>query len=269
MNLKLIETAGASGYAWMIRNDGELFRMKQHIYGSLISFEETLAAAEWLYGATAKESTKNIIIEFIASWVRFVLHQESCIAETLYREIETRPYKFLTVEFVQSIADKLEGAQPSDDTDALNQIIVAELNQEFLRARYGGMYNSRPGSREMVFRVSSVGFNWFNIIYQFVYEHQHSIDSITIVKDEESLGVDTVYTHRGVKLDHTPIDDFILLPGNPVIESIKQHFTQKKPSAKLAQGQSILNSYPVSNYGRLVDRYMIDQYNYAHHTAEI
>lgn len=269
MKLKLLETTEALGYAWMIRNDGKLFRMRQHIYGSLISFEETLAAAEWLYAATAKEATKSAIIEFIASWAHFVLHQESHIAEALYKEIKTRPYKFLTAEFVQSIADKLEAAQPSDDTDTLNQIVVAELNQEFLRARYGGMYNSRSGSREMIFRVSSVDFNWFDIIYQFVYEHQHSIESITIVKDEESLGVDTVYTHKGVKLDHIPVDDFMLLPGNPVIESVKHQSAQNKPSTKLAQGQSILGSYPVSNYGRLIDRYLIDQYNYAHHTAEM
>lgn len=256
-------------YAWMIRNDGKLFRMKQHIYGSLTSFEETLAAAEWLYGATAKKSVQDIIIEFIASWVRVVLNQQSHLVEALYKEIDQRPYRFLTVDFVQSIADSLESAQPSSDVEALNQLVVAELNQEFLRARYGGMYNSRPGSREMIFRVSSVGFNWFDLIWTFVYNNKDFIDSVTVVKDEESLGTDAFYTHRGIKLDHLPLNDFIALPGNPVIESMEQSPPQKRSALNLAQGQGVLDSYPATNYGRLVNRYMIDQYYYAHHVMEI
>lgn len=208
----------AAENAYMIRNDGKSFRMLQHIYGNKEEIEETLMAAEWLYDATNRPKTKELILELVSSWGHS-LNPKNDIIDNILHAIDDRRYKFLSKEFVKRIESQIRDTIPLDDVDALNVRVVDELNQEFLRARFGGMYNTQAGSREMVFRVSSVYFNWFNIIFNFVYEHKHMISSVTVVKDEESTGFDDVYDHNGKEMYRMPIDDFIMLPGNPVVES--------------------------------------------------
>ena len=96
------------------------------------------------------------------------------------------------------------------------------LNQEFLRARYGGMYDTSAGDRAMYFRISSTGFDWFPIIWAFVYDNRRQIDSVTVVKDPEATGVDNRYlVHGGTKIDRVPTEEFINLSGRPVFDSPK------------------------------------------------
>lgn len=76
-----------------------------------------------------------------------------------------------------------------------------------MRVRYGGMFNSSATSKELVFRISSVGFNWFNIIYVFVADHKREVQSVTIVKDEEATGYENYfYKYKGEVYDRMPID---------------------------------------------------------------
>lgn len=75
------------------------------------------------------------------------------------------------------------------DFQYFNTLLKTELNQEFLRARYGGMYDTDPESKEMVFRISSIGFNWYGMIADFVKKSPFPIETITIVRDRESTGV--------------------------------------------------------------------------------
>ncbi len=210
----------ATENAYMIRNDGKSFQMLQHIYGNKEEIEETLQAAEWLYDTTNKPTTQSTILEFISSWGHS-LNPEHDVIDNIIEAIDSRPYRFLSKEFILRIESYIRNTPPLDDVDALNIRVVDELNQEFLRARFGGMYNTQAGSREMVFRVSSVYFNWFNIIFKFVYERKHMISSVTVVKDEESTGFDDVYSHKGKEMYRMPVDDFIMLPGNPVVESFQ------------------------------------------------
>lgn len=245
--------------AWMIRNDGKPFRMLQHVYGSKEEVEETLAAAEWLYDATNSQKTKTSIVDLISSW-GYSLNPDGDIVETIHSAIDIRPYKFLTHEFIDKIANHIRDGAIQEDVMALNDHVVDELNQEFLRARYGGMYNSTVGNKEMVFRVSSVHFNWFNIIFSFVYDRKNSISSVTIVKDEEATGFDDVYSHRGHKMYQMPVSEFIELPGNPVVESLNESLTVKD---KLSQGQSILESAGTNmNLRRLNERWFREKYNF-------
>lgn len=53
---------------------------------------------------------------------------------------------------------------------------VKKLNQKFLRVRYGGMYYTNTISKEMIFHISSIGFNWYNIIYKFVKNALYQIE---------------------------------------------------------------------------------------------
>jgi len=77
---------------------------------------------------------------------------------------------------------------PIDGTD-----LVDTLNQRFLRARYGGRYDTAPGCRDMYFRISSVGFDWFPIIRDFVKNYVDPIETVTVVRDFESTGCEKYY----------------------------------------------------------------------------
>ena len=252
--------------AWMIRNDGKSFRMLQHVYGSKEEVEETLQAAEWLYDATNKETTKTSIMNLIASW-GYQLDGTEDIVANIHEAINSRPYRFLSHEFVDKYADQIRDGQVQDDIDALNDIVVDELNQEFLRARFGGMYNSSVGNREMVFRVSSAHFNWFNIIFTFVYDRKNQISSVTVVKDEEATGFDDVYTHRGYKLYQMPVNEFIELPGNPVIEELENI---AESVAGLKRGDTIIESIGKNmNLRRLNEKWFREKYKFFSTIEEI
>lgn len=245
--------------AYMIRNDGKEFRILQHIYGNADCVEETLAAAEWLYSATANDSTRKLILDFIASWAT-ELNATDDLMTVIHQEIDSRPYKFLTHEFINSVELPLTTeAKRYEVVQDLNELVVHELNQEFLRARYGGMYNSVRGNRDMIFRVSSAYFNWFNIIFNFVYDRKAVIDTVTVVKDEESTGFDTPYSHHGVELYALPIDEFIMLPGNPIIEELEDTSVEEE----IAHGSSILDATEYHmNYGRLNNRWAAKAHKY-------
>lgn len=245
--------------AYMIRNDGKSFKMLQHVYGNKEEIEETLAAAEWLYDATNKQKTRESIISLIASW-GYALNPHQSIVDNIHDAIKSRPYKFLSNEFINRISNNIIHADIQDDVDALNDLVVDELNQEFLRARYGGMYNSTVGNHEMIFRVSSTHFNWFNIIFMFVYDRKSSITSVTVVKDEEATGFDDVYSHNGRKMYQMPIEEFITLPGNPVVEAMNNN-----PSVidKLRAGYSIQESVGSNmNTRRLNERWFREKYKF-------
>ena len=256
----------AAENAFMIRNDGKVFQMLQHVYGSNEEIDETLYAAEWLYSATGKDKTKKLIIDLIASW-GYSLNYDGDIVQKIHTDIDSKGYKFLSHEFIDSISKLILIAAPHEDYMALNDLVVNELNQEFLRARYGGMYNSAVGNRELVFRVSSVGFNWFNIIFNFVYDHKNLISTVTIVKDEESTGFDDVYSHDGKKIFQMPVEEFILLSGNPVIENVQTNSTLY---GELRKGSSIQESISYRmNIRRLNERWIREKYKFFADSTEI
>ena len=244
----------SSNKAFMIRNDGTIFPVKVHYYGnpSVEDAEETIYASEWLFNHTNHSSTKQIILEFLHSWIYVLCDEkvldasESELLTMFYDEIDDRNYKFLTKDFVQTNIKQIKNAKIFYDIDSfsnLNRLINEELNQEFLRARYGGMYDSSTGSREMVFRISSANFNWFDIIWNFVYNNKNFIDTVTIVSDYESTGRKQYYKEKGIVFNQVPINDFLTLSGNPVFERYKSK-------------QSIVECYNNScNRGLMLNRY--------------
>ena len=60
----------------------------------------------------------------------------------LLADIADKPYVFLTVEFVKSIEKELKEVDTGDVFRLCAEVENA-LNNEFLRARYGGMYNTK------------------------------------------------------------------------------------------------------------------------------
>ena len=221
----------------MIRNDGVEFPVKVHIYGSYDDdYEETVYAAEWLYSHTQHEDIKKLIIQFIASWMLFGEPEariDYMIKDTL-DYLEQAGYRIVTPEFIKLHEKELVNAEDVELEEA-NKLIVNCLDNEFLRARFGGMYDTSHSSKEMVFRVSSVGFNWFNIIWTFVYNHRNEIESVTVVRDSESTHDDYFYSHNGVELNMLPVNDFINLSGRPVIESVEESLLEMYPNMNRAR----------------------------------
>ena len=240
--MKILESSNSK--AWMIRNDGKAIPVIQHIYGNAVDDEETMYAAEWLYDNTCHESIKIICIQFIAAYVdKFEYRIQNTRSERLLQIIKDRPYRFISSNFVSKHSKEINEANNTDRISAREQV-VNELNQEFLRARFGGMYNTNSNSSEMVFRISSVGFNWYNIIWQFVYERRNSIRNVTIVRDEEATGaVDYVYTNNsGDRYWMMPVKDFIGESGNPVVETNLTMITGGMLKESLKNGMSLVDT---------------------------
>ncbi len=193
--------------AWMIRNDGTAVPCIQHIYANAAELYENLYAAQWLYQHTVNDETKTICLRFIKSY-GVMLSQKNFLT-AIQTDIEAKPYIFLTKSFLHSVREELISVSPGD-MDDLGRFVEKSLNQEFLRARYGGLYHTEKGKRDMYFRISSTGFDWYACIFDFLKRHKTAIDTVTIVRDEESTGVrDYVYAlPDGRRYDKLPLDIF-------------------------------------------------------------
>lgn len=100
----------------------------------------------------------------------------------------------------------------------LANVLRHALNDEFCRVRTSNKYWAAGGNRDIYFRISSYGFNWFNIIWKICYENKNFISTVTIVEDKQTRGYERFYNLSGEKTDHLPIDDFLNLSGNPIVE---------------------------------------------------
>ena len=200
--------------AWMVRRDGKAIPCVQHIYADSSELDETLYAAEWLYQNTIDKETKSICISLIKSY-GCTLDRQNVIGGIL-KDIDKKPYVFLTAEFINSVRKVIDNTACGDISE-LSKKVESTLNEEFLRVRYGGLYNTCANSRDIYFRVSSHGFDWFRIICSFLNERQKSIDTGTIVYDEESTGIVNgfpVFLSR--TFNKYPISDFMCLADNRV-----------------------------------------------------
>lgn len=181
-------------YAWMIRRDGTAFPCIQHIYGSDDCMEETLYAAEWLYKHTADTAVRQLTVDFISAWgASLNSHRNS--ARNILREIPKRPYVFLSANFVRQIAGEMRIGCGS--AEMLNRQVNKALNEEFLRCRYGGMYHTKDGNRDLYFRISSENEKpWLDVIDNFVDNFPLPLTSVTVLWDEESTGKCDILLHK-------------------------------------------------------------------------
>ena len=191
--------------AWMIRRDGEAIPCVHHIYTGEEDIDETLFAAEWLYRHTLCENTKKTCLRLIKSYS--VTLGKLDFISALLDDIADKPYIFLTAEFVKSVESELTAVDTGDVFHLCDDVGTA-LNNEFLRARYGGMYNTKIGCRDMYFRISSEDFNWDKIICAFVNKYKLYIDTVTIVYDEESTGlINCFYKYNGKICNKLPKEE--------------------------------------------------------------
>lgn len=189
--------------AWMLRQDGEAFPVIQHLYGSLECVEETLYAGEWLYKHTSIPTTQQLVLKLVAAYGKS-LHPQGDVVDNLQQSIQEKPYIFLTLDFVEKMAAQLPAAEPSS-LERLNRQVTEKLNQEILRCRLGGLYNTTPGCRDMYFRVSNPAFNWEPAILRFLETHRDEMETVTVVWDEESTGREGFFFHpSGTPMNRIP-----------------------------------------------------------------
>lgn len=205
--------------AWMLRRDGKAIQVPVHAYGDEEDPEYILMNAEWLYNNTENSSTKTDIILLLAI---YAVNNDCVDVSTFAQYVIKNDYLQISVKFLESIYNELERAIDSaissdyHNEEYYNKKVVDDLNQEFCRVRAGGVYDSDGNLGDLYFRTSSSGFNWFDVIWEFVYKlyKQNKVSTVTIVRDKESTNEDKVYYNR------MPVEEFITLSGHPYIESI-------------------------------------------------
>lgn len=190
--------------AWMIRRDSKVFPVVQHIYANPSEIEETLFAAEWLYGHTGCKQTQRDAAALVCAWMmKYSIGDGSGIRTKIYQEIERRPYVFLTKKFVDKIADLwMPEFCMKDHVDICRccKKVAIDLNEEFLRARIGGIYHTIPGERKLYFRISSEGFNWSSVITDFIKKSHLDYEEFYVVIDEESAEINPNIIKQGALL---------------------------------------------------------------------
>ena len=203
--------------AWMLRRDGKAIQVPVHAYGDEEDSEYVLMNAEWLYDNTNSTETKNDVISLLAI---YAVNNDCVDVSTFANYAIEHDYLQIKVKFLEKIYNELEKAiddainRDFHNEEYYNKKVIDDLNQEFCRVRAGGLYDSDGSLGDIYFRTSSTRFNWFDVIWQFVYDRRKNISTVTIVRDKESTGEDNVYYNK------MPVDEFITLSGHPYIESI-------------------------------------------------
>lgn len=219
---------------YMLRNDGKLLEcgdihqyMIYYLDHPLIEELGTLLEDRWdffvwFYNNTNSETTRKnlrqlIIEEYFSHFVVKEFNQD--------------------ISFLGDISEKDCWHLTEAEFWDLYQLCNNETNQEFCRVRTSNMrFGGTSG--DIYFRISSVGFNWFNLIWQLVYDNQSFITHVTICTDSQSKGGRTeFYKHGATSINRLPVKDFITLSGNPIIES-SESFVEKF----LASGLSLYES---------------------------
>ena len=268
MNDTVIYLKKATPY--MLRNDGKLFSCGAYhpyicnIYDIKNDIEslvnERIEELYWFFTHTQNKTARDytqIIIKSAQKQNLIIMHRLADVR-----------VKFALTEDTYLCADFIE-------LESFVNCLNDEMNQEFCRVRvsdrkYGG------DSGDIYFRISSVGFNWFDYIWDVVYQNRNNISSVTVVRDggaRDYTESTEFYKINNIRLDHLPLNDFITLPGNPYIESFRCARVLINNAAKqLSEGKFICESYPQSHprylhgfyMGQLNEQYKYDLNNILH-----
>ena len=221
--------------AWHLRQDGKLFPVQVHLYamgdGDLSS--EAEVAAFLLKTNSADKQLSQYVID---AWLALCLEDkvkyddtEEDIIEAIRNLPNELPYHFAYPLTGDELVKIHIAANNFNDVDTLyefiDKILIEEfddlclkirrsINQQFCRVRIGGKLNSVRGSNSLWVRISSVGFNWRDVIYTFVTDIYRSrrISDISICRDPESDNTEVDYFYKakdGQQYYHMPIQEYL------------------------------------------------------------
>lgn len=226
----------------MIRNNGEIFQIKgvhtYILYNESDLFRTNLGELAnlnapwliWFYEHTLLDSTKSKTLRAI-KYLADILCSESTL--DIYEEFGITSVEEISMwlNYFHITPEKLDQEVTADnirDVKVLFEELNNATNQEFLRCRVGGMY-FQGNNPTIYFRISSVQFNWFDIIWEIVYLNQYRYNYVTIVEDKQSgkTGeVDKFYLIGRNIMNQYPILDFINLKGHPLIEFLDHPYSR-------------------------------------------
>ena len=222
--------------AWMIRNDNVVVPIKSvHPYGKpdfeVITDENTeVASFLYQYGKNKQTAKKYFVIYFAyyidKANINFKNFDHTAFVIDLIDSkknariifdnnntsisVNEKLKKFWDI-VEKDVIEYLETGFEKKDIKNINRAINHELNQTFLRVRFGGLLNSRSDNNDIYFRISSSGFIWESAIYMFLekYERNLGIRTVTVVRDGESTGSKGFYkTEKNNPIDRIPISSF-------------------------------------------------------------
>ena len=119
---------------------------------------------------------------------------------------------------VKDIMERIKGGDRSEETlREANRL----ANDEFCRVRTSNIKYAYGGDNgEIYFRIASTDwFNWYDAIWNVVMEGRDWIGYVTVIKDKPIVGNrQEYYSVGGEELRHVPVDTFLTLKGEPVLE---------------------------------------------------
>ena len=220
---------------YMVRKNGEILDVTPiHPYIKYIITDDDITSIiklinnsirdlKWFYNNTEFNSIKQDILIFL----------KSIIASDIFKD----KINISNIESNFNISEDIEPLFTIDDITALFNVLNNECNQEFLKLRTSSM-KFGGNSGDVYFRVSSVNYNWFYTIWKLVYDNKNFITSVTICTDTQAKGGSVkFYNHNGIAINQLPVDDFINLSGNPIIES------KSLVLNKIADGSSLTEAF--------------------------
>lgn len=202
--------------ACMISRKGKVIPVESHPYIDYDIVQMDLEAGLWFYENTDNEDVKQAYIDFVAGNIKYVWHIENDIISGINGlGFKLRGFLSFVKDHLGEIEESLK--KELNIKESLS-VLKKESDQEFMRVRYGGVYKTKAGVREIYFRISSYGFNWHDIIWQYVYDNRNFIDYVTIVRDIASTGSGEYYRGKNGEYNLMPVAEFLEESGNPVIE---------------------------------------------------
>lgn len=227
---RLDESVGTN--AWHLRQDGQAFPVKVHLYcegDDDLSSEAEVSAFIIKTNSKDQDLARYILTAWMAMLIENTVNYDDEgeeIVSAVSKAMKQLPFKFQypleesellsifrSYEFnVDSLYEFIDEVR--ENIDDLQLKIKRSINQQFCRVRYGGKYDTHAGDSEIWFRISSVGYNWANTIYEFTSNMRRrlSLSHITICRDNESDNSHTDYFYKakdGVSYRHMPIDEFL------------------------------------------------------------
>lgn len=216
---------------YMIRNDGcildcgrvhpYIIREKEQDLKEIVQNLIVINCdALWFYYNAKTESTKKLIVEIYQKLYNILLSDVDKY-ELIGIDDELEVYYFVGLFNLIPQKNIVVDRKYVDGLYADLVDLNDRTNQEFLRCRTGGIYTEQ-GRKEIYFRISSVNFDWFKIIWNVVYINRNNFCTVSIIADRQTkvnLDYDRFYVIDGKVIENYPISDFITLKGNPVVES--------------------------------------------------
>lgn len=207
--MDILRESSISGNAWMLDRSGNSISVKYHPLGA--SDEDALDDANWLVENCKDNTIIDMCVEYAYS---YYMSQYSDDAIYIFKEDAVE--ENWCSDFVNEVITKFDNRDSYDTNrcSTLSNHIKTYLNNNYLRCRYGGEYNSSSGNRELYFRISSTdAYNWYDIIMNFIFQFSRKIDTVTVETDINTTGKQKVYWN------HLPIEDVLDTSKSTVLEN--------------------------------------------------